>query len=82
MTLQDQIMSALKQAMKDKDVVLYLLNDEKGVLDDAKFSCSSYWGTSRTPEICEYQWCTLDEMAAMVFPSQRGLVEFLRTVDL
>jgi 8-oxo-dGTP pyrophosphatase MutT (NUDIX family) len=80
--LSQSTSSYFEFAMKDKDVVLYLLNDEKGVLDDTKFSCSSYWGTSRTPEICEYQWVTLDEMATMVFPSQRGLVEFLRTVNL
>ena len=69
-------------AMKDKDVVLYLLNDEKGVLNEKEFSCHSYWGANKTPEICEYKWCTLDEMAELVFPSQRTLVEYLRTVDL
>ena len=69
-------------AMKDKDVVLYLLNDEKGVLNEKEFSCQSYWGSNKTPEICEYKWCTLDEMQELVFPSQRGLVDYLRTVDL
>jgi len=69
-------------AMKDKDVILYLLNDEKGVLNDTDFKCQSFWGSNRTPEICEYKWCTLDEMAVLVFPSQRGLVEFLRGVKL
>jgi 8-oxo-dGTP pyrophosphatase MutT (NUDIX family) len=69
-------------AMKDKDVVLYLLNDDKNVLKDTKFRCSSYWGPNKTPEICEYRWCTLDEMASLVFPSQRGLVEHLRKSGL
>jgi 8-oxo-dGTP pyrophosphatase MutT (NUDIX family) len=67
-------------SMKDKDVILYLLNDETGALDDAKFRCSSDWGPDgdKVPEICEYKWCTLDEMEKLVFPSQRGLVTHLR----
>ena len=65
-------------SLKDKDVVLYLLNDEKGVLDKQDFRCSSYWGSEKIPEICEYKWVTLDEMEKIVFPSQRGLVSYLR----
>jgi 8-oxo-dGTP pyrophosphatase MutT (NUDIX family) len=64
--------------MKDKDVVLYLLNDDQGVLDDAKFKCSSYWGSERTPEICDYKWATFEEMSELIFPSQRGLIEYLK----
>jgi len=69
-------------ALKDKDVVLYLLNDENGELDGVELKCSSYWGSSRTPEICEYKWCDLDEMEKLVFPSQRGLVDYLRKCNL
>jgi 8-oxo-dGTP pyrophosphatase MutT (NUDIX family) len=69
-------------AMKDKDVILYLLNDEKGVLDNCNFKCSSYWGPNKTPEIEEFKWCTVDEMEKLVFPSQRGLVEHLRKSKL
>jgi len=77
-------------AMKDKDVVLYLLNDDKGVLDEyalegeegLRFKCSSYWGAQRTPEIAAYKWCTLDEMEELVFPSQRSVVEALRASNL
>jgi 8-oxo-dGTP pyrophosphatase MutT (NUDIX family) len=68
-------------AMKGKDVILYLLNDERDVLKETNFKCSSYWGPNKNPEISEYQWCDLDEMEAMVFPSQRGLVAHLRTVE-
>ena len=64
--------------MKDKDVVLYLLDDTEDVLKDAEFKCSSYWGPSKTPEICGYQWATYDEMESLIFPSQRGLVKYLR----
>ena len=69
-------------SIKGKDVVLYLLNDEKGVLDDFEFKCRSYWGPDKNPEICEYKWCTLDEMEELVFPSQRGLVSHLKQVNL
>jgi ADP-ribose pyrophosphatase YjhB (NUDIX family) len=71
-------------AMKDKDVILYLLNDDKGILgeDVSKFKCSSYWGPNKTPEIEEFKWCSLDEMAKLVFPSQRGLVEHLKKSPL
>ena len=77
-------------AMKDKDVILYLLNDEKGVLDKyatsgdkgPRFKCSSYWGSTRTPEISDYKWCTLNEMEKLVFPSQRGVVECMRKSGL
>jgi len=77
-------------AMKDKDVILYLLNDEKGILDQyaiggdktPRFRCSSYWGSSKTPEISDYRWCTIDEMQKIVFPSQRGVVECLRQARL
>ena len=68
--------------MKNKDVVLYLLNDTIGELNDKEFTCYSCWGASRTPEICEYKWATLDEMEEMVFPSQKGLVEYLRSSPL
>jgi len=64
--------------MKDKDVVLYLLNDDQGVLDDATLKCSSNWGAERTPEICDYKWASLEEMSELIFPSQRGLVEYLK----
>ena len=66
-------------AMKDKDVILYLLNDELGVLNDYEFKFSSYWGPNKNPEICEYKWVDLDEMAELVFPSQRGLVDYLKS---
>lgn len=65
--------------MKEKDVILFLLNDEHGVLNEHEFKCSSYWGPSKTPEICEYKWVSLDEMEENIFPSQRGLVEYLRS---
>ena len=68
--------------MKDKDVILYLLNDDQGVLEEASFKCSSYWGANKAPEICDYKWVTYDEMAEMVFPSQRGLVECLKKSSL
>jgi len=75
-------------SIREKDVVLYLLNDDKGVfnnkegkLDLNQFKCSSCWGPEKTPEICEYKWVDLDEMEKLVFPSQRGLVEYLRQVD-
>ena len=71
-------------AMKDKDVVLYLLNDDKGILpkDVEQFKCASYWGPNKTPEICEFKWSSLDEMEELVFPSQRGLVDHLRKSNL
>jgi len=69
-------------SMKDKDVILYLLNDTNGVLKNHEMRCASYWGPNKIPEICEYKWCDLDEMEKLVFPSQRGLVEHLRKVNL
>jgi len=68
-------------SMKGKDVILYLLNDTKGVLDNATFKCASYWGPNKNPEISEYKWCDLEEMESLVFPSQRGLVAYLRDVE-
>lgn len=71
-----------KFSMKGKDVVLYLLNDTYGELDNVQFNCVSYWGPNKTPEICEYKWVTLDEMSEHVFPSQKGLVDYLRSRGL
>jgi 8-oxo-dGTP pyrophosphatase MutT (NUDIX family) len=69
-------------SMKEKLVYLYLLDDTNGELNDAEFSCNSYWGKDRLPEICEHQWMTLDEMDKVIFPSQRGMVAFLRGSEL
>jgi predicted NUDIX family NTP pyrophosphohydrolase len=71
-----------KFSIKEKDVVLYLLNDTKGVLDNMEFNCSSYWGPERTPEICEFKWFTLAEMSDNIFPSQKGLVDYLKSRGL
>jgi len=61
-----------------KDVYLFILEDVEGALDSYPFSCSSIWGDTGNPEISNYQWFTVDEMDNYIFPSQRGLVEFLK----
>lgn len=67
--------------IKEKIVYLYLLIDEEGVLDDFNFSCNSYWGKDRVPEICDHRWFDIDEMESFIFPSQRGLIDKLRDLE-
>jgi len=64
--------------MRDKDVILFLLNDEEGILDNYQFKCSSCWGSEKTPEICDYKWVDYEEMQELIFPSQRGIIEYLK----
>lgn len=58
----------------DKRVVIYLLQDAEGVLENYEFKCRSFW-SSENPEICEFQWFTLEEAKKCIFPSQRGLID-------
>lgn len=64
-------------SMKNKDVFLFFLDDKDGALDNVKFECNSFWGNGN-PEILEYKWFELDEMQDILFPSQKGMVPFLR----
>lgn len=63
--------------LNNKTVVIYLLHDINGALNDFKFHCNSYCADN-LPEICEYKWFTLDEAERNVFPSQRGLIQKLK----
>ena len=65
-------------SLKHKNVYLFMLNDITGFLDDFKFNCTSYWGVDNKPEILDYQWVTIDDMEDYIFPSQRGLVDYLK----
>ena len=65
-------------SLKHKNVYLFMLNDITGFLDDFNFNCTSYWGIDNKPEIQEYQWFTIDEMEDYIFPSQRGLIVYLK----
>lgn len=68
-------------SMKTKDVYIYLLTDDEGVLDNFQFSCCSFWGVSQNPEIAEYRKFSLDEMFNYIFPSQRGIIEVLKKIE-
>lgn len=63
--------------LNNKTVIIYLLQDRNGILNDFHFSCSSYC-SDNIPEICEYKWFTLDEAEKNIFPSQRGLIQKLK----
>jgi len=65
--------------LSHKDVFIFILEDIEGVLESYRFSCSSVWGDSGRPEISDYRWFTLDEMDQHIFPSQRGVVGFLKS---
>ena len=69
-----------KFSMRDKDVYVFSLYDEEGVLDNFVPFCDSYYGvgSNKRPEIAAYGKFTLDEVAQKIFPSQLGLVEFLK----
>lgn len=66
--------------MSQKDVVVFLLVDAEGVLDNATFVCNSFFrvGDKDLPEICEYGKFKLEDMDKVIFPSQQGLVEELK----
>lgn len=68
-----------RYSMRTKNVYLYILKDVEGVLDDFDFVCDSYWGETNQPEISGYKWVEMDDVCNWLFPSQRGLVEFLKT---
>jgi len=64
--------------MKKKDVYLFSLEDVEGVLDDFEFTCESFWGHTDQPEIFGYKWVEVEDLHKYLFPSQRGLAEFLQ----
>ena len=66
--------------MSQKDVVVFLLVDVEGVLDNTTFVCNSFFhvGDKDFPEICEYGKFKLEELDKVIFPSQMGLVEELK----
>lgn len=68
-------------SLSHKDVYVFMLVDSQGVLNDFKFSCSSYWTDNRL-EISDYKWVDLEEMYHYIFPSQRGLVDKLKRMDV
>ncbi len=63
--------------LSHKDVYLFLLEDENGILDNFEFKCTSYFGDNNEPEINDYKWVHIKNLADYIFPSQRGLAEFL-----
>lgn len=67
-------------SMKNKDVYLFFIDDKDGVLDGFDFKCNSFWGDGN-PEILEYKWFDVDEMANVLFRSQRGMVETLKGIS-
>jgi len=67
-------------SLRHKDVFLFLLTDVEGVLNDFKFSCSSYWRDDRL-EIIDYKWFTIGEIWENIFPSQRGLIGKLKVME-
>jgi 8-oxo-dGTP pyrophosphatase MutT (NUDIX family) len=65
-------------ALKHKNVYLFLLEDITGFLEDFNFVCCSFWEDGK-PEVTDYQWFEIDELENNIFPSQRGLIDFLKT---
>ena len=66
-------------SLKHKNVYLFMLNDITGFLDNFDFKCTSYYGINNKPEILSYRWFEVDEIIDNIFPSQRGLVDFLKS---
>lgn len=64
--------------LKHKDVHLFFLEDVEDVLKDFNFECKSYWGDTDNPEIDEYKWVKIEDLNDYLFPSQRGLADFLK----
>lgn len=67
-------------SLRHKDVFVFMLHDNEGVLKDFNFSCSSFYAENKL-EIVDYKWVTLKEMRDCIFPSQRGLVEKLENME-
>ena len=65
-------------SVRQKDVYMFCVEDVEGVLEDFNFACNSYWGDNNKPEIACYKWVNIDDLKQYVFPSQRGLAEFLQ----
>ena len=68
-------------SMKKKDVVLFLLSDNHGLLDNFDFRCDSFFGKDKdNPEMAEFKWFDLDEMYDALMRSQKGVIETLKGI--
>lgn len=70
--------------MPDKRVILYLLDDQQGILDNFNFYCRSNFldknGRS-LPEICEFRAFDLVDLKDYLMNSQHGVIEKLIEYD-
>jgi len=64
-------------SMRKKDVYLYLLKDDEGILDDFDFCCDSRVEGDGPPEILAYKWVDIDELNDYLFFSQHKIKEDL-----
>lgn len=64
--------------VNDKIVYVYLLIDRESVIKESDLKCNSFWAHN-TPEIQEYKWVNIDEADRFVYPSQRPLIEKLKS---
>ena len=65
--------------LKNKDVFLFLLEDEEGLLDNVKLKCESTYNHKGKEklEIEGYKWIKIKNMNKYIFPSQKGIKKFL-----
>lgn len=79
--LQDSISTGVVHSytVRDKHVSLYMLVDKAGALNDYQFKCNSFYEEGK-PEIESFRWFGLDEADEKVFPSQKGMIQFLKTL--
>jgi 8-oxo-dGTP pyrophosphatase MutT (NUDIX family) len=64
--------------LKNKDVFLFLLEDNLGLLKDFRFKCKSTYGKSeKNLEILGYKWVKIKDMSKHIFPSQKGIKKYL-----
>lgn len=64
-------------SMKKKNVHLFLLKDDDGILDDFEFKCESRIDGVGPPEILAYKWVDIDELNRYLFFSQHKIKDDL-----
>lgn len=63
---------------KNKQVIVYIIDDKDGHLLGDKFICTSTFGLDNKPEIDAFKWFTFEELIEHIMPSQKDLIKTIR----
>lgn len=68
-----------RYSLSHKDVYLFRLDDKEMALDNFEFKCDSITDITGRPEIADYEWVNVENLRDRIFPSQRGVADFLNS---